>query len=291
MPVRATATLPRVEQRLRFDPELVRKYDRPGPRYTSYPPAPNFTPAVGPAAYAGALAASNTADACGGPPADLSLYVHLPFCRQLCAFCGCTMFVRRDRARGDLYLDTLERELDAVAPLLDRRRRVRQVHFGGGTPTFLSPAALERLVAMLEARFSFAPGAELGVEVHPNETRREHLEVLAAHGWNRISVGVQDVDARVQEAIRRVQPFAVTRRVVDDARALGFRSVNVDLIYGLPYQSVASFAATVETVLALAPDRLACYSFAYLPERLRHQRLLPAAASRRRERSWPSWRG
>jgi oxygen-independent coproporphyrinogen-3 oxidase len=267
-----------MDQQLVFDPELVRKYDRPGPRYTSYPTAPNFTPAVGAAAYAAALRASNAGDSHGGPPADLSLYVHLPFCRHLCTFCGCTMVVRRDPARSFLYLDKLERELDRVAPLVARSRQVRQVHFGGGTPTFLPPAALDRLIRMLKARFSFADDAELGIEVHPNATRREHLEALAAHGWNRISVGIQDFDEEVQRAIRRVQPYELTRRVIEDARALGFRSVNADLIYGLPHQTVERFAATVATLLGLVPDRIACYNFAFLPERMRHQRLLPAGA-------------
>ncbi len=267
-----------MDQQVVLDPALVRKYDRPGPRYTSYPTAPNFTAAVGPAAYREALVASNEGDALGGPAADLSLYVHLPFCRHLCSFCGCTMFVRRDPRRGLEYLDRLGGELDAVAPLVNRRRVVRQVHFGGGTPTFLPPEGLDRLARMLEERFTFAPDAELGVEVHPNETRPAHREARAAHGWNRISVGVQDFDAEVQRAIRRVQPLAVTRRVIEDARALGFASVNADLIYGLPHQTVARFTATIDELLALAPDRIACYSFAYLPDRMRHQRLLPQAA-------------
>ncbi len=267
-----------MDQRLSFDLGLIRKYDVPGPRYTSYPTAPNFTPATGPEAYAEALRRSNDADPFGGPPADLSLYVHLPFCEQLCYFCGCNLVVRRDHARSYPYLDRLERELDAVASRIDRRRVVRQVHFGGGTPTFLPPDALDRLIRALKARFTFADDAERGVEVHPNETRREHLQVLASHGWNRLSLGVQDFDEEVQRAINRIQPESLTRQTIEDARALGFASVNVDLIYGLPHQTVGRFARTVETVIGLRPDRIAVYNFAYLPDLLKHQRLLPEAA-------------
>lgn len=262
-----------------FDATLIRKYDKPGPRYTSYPTAPNFSAAVGPDDVAAEYRRSNTADALGGPPAALSLYVHLPFCEKLCYFCGCNMVVRRDHTRSFPYLDAVEREMDTVAALVDRRRPVRQVHFGGGTPTFLPPEALGRLVSMLKARFTFAADAELGVEAHPNETRREHLEVLAANGWNRLSLGVQDLDEKVQRTINRVQPLEVTQRCIEDARELGFRSINVDLIYGLPFQTPAKFAATVDTVIRrLSPDRLAVYNFAFLPDMIKHQRLLPGEA-------------
>lgn len=268
-----------MDQRAQFDSALIRKYDKPGPRYTSYPTAPNFTSAVGPDQIAAEYRKSNTADALGGPPAGLSLYVHLPFCEKLCYFCGCNMVVRRDHTRSFPYLDAVEREMDTVAAMVDRRRPVRQVHFGGGTPTFLPPEALERLVKMLKSRFTFAPDAELGVEAHPNETRREHLQVLATNGWNRLSLGVQDLDDAVQRSINRVQPLEVTQRCIEDARALGFTSVNVDLIYGLPFQTPAKFEATVDTVIRrLSPDRLAVYNFAYLPDMIKHQRLLPAEA-------------
>lgn len=269
----------RLDQRLQFDAALVRKYDKPGPRYTSYPTAPNFSAAVGPEDVAAEYRRSNDGDAFGGPPAGISLYVHLPFCEKLCYFCGCNMVVRRDHSRSYPYLDAVEREMDAVAALVDRRRPVKQVHFGGGTPTFLPPDALDRLVKMLTSRFTFASDAELGVEAHPNETRREHLEVLASHGWNRLSLGMQDLDETVQRVINRVQPLELTQRCIEDARELGFTSINVDLIYGLPHQDVKKFAATVDTTIRrLAPDRLAVYSFAYLPDMIKHQRLLPADA-------------
>ena len=267
-----------MDQRPVFDLELIRRYDKPGPRYTSYPTAPNFTPQVDADALARTVRESNAADPLGGPPPDLSLYVHLPFCERLCYFCGCNMVVRRDHARSYPYLDKLEREMDAWAALVSRKRKVRQAHFGGGTPTFLPPDALDRLIVSLKGRFEFAPDAELGVEVHPNETRREHLEVMARHGWNRISMGVQDFDEEVQRTINRVQPEELTRRTVEDARELGYRSVNVDLIYGLPHQTVKRFATTVDKVLAMSPDRLAVFNFAFLPDLLKHQRLLPEAA-------------
>src|SRR5207253_1631597 len=157
----------------------------------------------------------------------------------------------------------------------DRRRKVRQAHFGGGTPTFLPPPVLDRLVRMLKARFDFAPDAELSVEVHPNETRHEHLEVLARHGWNRLSMGMQDFDEEVQRTINRIQPESLTQQTITDARELGFHSVNMDLIYGLPFQSVKRFGPTVDKVLAMSPDRVAVYNFAFLPEMIKHQKLLP----------------
>lgn len=268
-----------MDQKAQFDAALIRKYDKPGPRYTSYPTAPNFSPNVGPDEIAAEYRRSNASDPLGGPPPGLSLYVHLPFCEKLCYFCGCNMVVRRDHTRSYPYLDSVERELDTVAAIVDRRRPVRQVHFGGGTPTFLPPDALERLVKMLKSRFTFAPDAELGVEAHPNETRREHLEILAKNGWNRLSLGVQDLDETVQRVINRVQPLEVTQRCIEDARELGFTSINVDLIYGLPFQTLQKFEQTVDvTIRRLSPDRLAVYNFAYLPDMIKHQRLLPAAA-------------
>src|SRR5688500_14442102 len=267
-----------MDQRPVFDAELIRRYDKPGPRYTSYPTAPNSAAKVGAEELARAVKESNTADPLGGPAPDLSLYAHLPFCERLCYFCGCNMVVRRDHARSYPYLDKMERELDAWAALVSKKRKVKQVHFGGGTPTFLPPDALDRLIVALKSRFDFAPDAELGVEVHPNETRREHLEVLSKHGWKRLSMGVQDFDEEVQRTINRIQPEELTRRTVEDARDLGYQSINVDLIYGLPHQTVKRFALTVDKVLSMSPDRFAVFNFAYLPDMLKHQRLLPEAA-------------
>ncbi len=258
----------------KFDRELIEKYDRPGPRYTSYPTAPHFSPEFGAAAVAEILRETNAASA----PPDLSLYVHLPFCEKLCYFCGCNMLVRSDHERSFPYLDNLEKELDTVAKFVKPGRKVRQAHFGGGTPTFLPPEALDRLCAALRSRFDFAPDAELGIEVHPNETRPEHFDALQKHGWTRLSLGIQDFDPRVQLAVNRIQPYELTRDCIVAARARGFTSVNVDLMYGLPHQSVTGFAKTIDQVLTLAPDRIALFNFAYLPEMIKHQSLIDAAA-------------
>ncbi len=258
----------------KFDRKLIEKYDRPGPRYTSYPTAPNFTPAFGPDEQAGMLRETNAADS----PPDISLYVHLPFCEKLCYFCGCNMMVRSDHERSYPYLDNLEKELDTVAMYVKPGRRVRQAHFGGGTPTFLPPDAMDRLCISLKARFDFAPDAELGIEVHPNETRPEHFDVLQSHGWTRLSLGIQDFNPETQKAVNRIQPYELTRDCIVAARARGFDSVNVDLIYGLPYQTVAEFDKSIDLVLTLNPDRIALFNFAYLPDMIKHQALIPPEA-------------
>jgi oxygen-independent coproporphyrinogen-3 oxidase len=258
----------------RFDRASLRKYDRPGPRYTSYPTAPMFRDDFGAAGYEGLLRRS----ALSGAP--LSLYVHVPFCDTRCLFCGCNVTIARDRNRARTYLAHLQKEVARVAALAGAgERQVVQVHWGGGTPTFLPPEGIAELDAMLRRSFSFAPDVEYGVEVDPRRCTPEQLDALAAAGVNRLSLGVQDVDPRVQAAVHRIQPLEMTREVVDGARRRGIRSLNVDLIYGLPHQTVESFAATVESVLeALAPDRLAVFNFAYLPDVLHHQRALDPAA-------------
>jgi oxygen-independent coproporphyrinogen-3 oxidase len=258
-----------------FDRALIKKYDRPGPRYTSYPPAPHFSDDFGPADYRGLLAASARA----GRP--LSLYVHLPFCRHRCLYCGCNVQIARDRGRGHSYLEVLAREVAAVAAALGAgkgEREVVQVHWGGGTPTFLVPDDLRALMALLRRHFHFAPNAEIGVEVDPRECSPEHLDALAEGGVNRLSLGVQDLDDEVQQAVRRVQPAELVRAVMEGARARGMTSLNVDLIYGLPHQTPARFAETVDEVLAMAPDRLAVFNFAYLPAMFPHQKALDTGA-------------
>lgn len=256
-----------------LDRRLVRKYDGPGPRYTSYPPAPAFQESFGPAEHAALLAAS----ARGGAP--LSLYVHVPFCATRCLFCGCNVVVSRDRGWGERYLPLLEREMELAADGLGaEHREVVQIHWGGGTPTFLPPRDLARLMAAIRRRFRLAAGCEISVEVDPREASPAHLDALAGAGINRLSLGVQDLDPNVQRAIRRIQSAELTRGVVEGARGRGIAGINVDLIYGLPYQSVPGFLATVREVLEMSPDRLAIYNFAYLPTRLRHQRALDPAA-------------
>ena len=249
--------------------DLLRRYNVPGPRYTSYPTAPVWREGFGAREYDEILATS------GRRRAPLSLYVHIPFCESLCYFCACTVVITSNHSVEEPYLDLLEREIDWTAARAGgREREVVQLHWGGGTPTYFSPERISRLAAKLQAAFAFAPDAEVGIEVDPRVTTTSHLEALARAGFNRLSMGVQDFDPDVQRAIHRVQPFEDTRDLVATARSLGFESVNVDLIYGLPLQTRASFEATVDRVLEIAPDRVALYSYANVPWLKKHQRLL-----------------
>jgi oxygen-independent coproporphyrinogen III oxidase len=265
----AVAPLPAI----RFDRRLLRRYDRPGPRYTSYPTAPWFGAGFGPEEHAALLAASR------GAPLPLSLYVHVPFCETRCFFCGCNVTVSRNRERARDYLELLAAEMALAAPLLGAgERRTIQVHWGGGTPNFLPAADLARLAAAIRRHFRLAPECEFSVEIDPRTCGPEQLDALAAAGVNRLSLGIQDFDPRVQEAVNRVQPAEVTWEVLAGARRRGIASVNVDLIYGLPYQTPESFRRTVGEVVEMAPDRVAVFNFAYLPAMFRHQRVIPAAA-------------
>jgi oxygen-independent coproporphyrinogen-3 oxidase len=260
-------------QPVEFDRELIKKYDRPGPRYTSYPTAPHFSDDFGPEDYAALLRESRA------EMRPLSLYVHVPFCRTRCFFCGCNVTIARDPERASRYLPLLDREMDRVAELVDApRRRATQIHWGGGTPTFVSPDEVRELMASIRRRFPLAEGCEIGVEVDPRRTSDEHLDALAESGVNRLSLGLQDLDPQVQEAVNRVQPAELTWHVLEGARRRGMDSVNVDLIYGLPHQTPESFAATVEEVVRMSPDRVALFNFAYLPQTFAHQRTLDEAA-------------
>jgi len=259
---------------LEFDADLIRKYDGFGPRYTSYPTADRFHAGFGEKDYREHLAIRNASRSAQ----PLSLYVHLPFCNTICYYCACNKVITSNRSRAAPYVQRIEQEVARVADLIEGVAPVVQVHWGGGTPTFLPARELGALGALLRDAFPFDPEVEFGVEVDPRRCTDEQLDALAAAGVNRLSMGVQDVDPRVQQAVHRVQPFAETRAVVEGARARGIRSLNVDLIYGLPHQTAASFARTVEAVLALRPDRFAIFNFAYLPDLLRHQRALDAGA-------------
>lgn len=252
-----------------FDPEMIRRYDVAGPRYTSYPTAPHFHEGHGPAAFHENLKRPEVAD-----PAEASLYFHLPFCRSVCYFCACNVTFTNNRQSGLAYADGLRREMDLLLKGLGRAPKVRQLHWGGGTPTFSPPEILDELAGAIRERFTWADGAEIGVEVDPRETTPAHLEVLARHGFNRISMGVQDFDEGVQKAVNRRQPYEKTADTITTARGLGFESVNVDLIYGLPRQTFDTFGDTIRRVLDLAPDRVALFNFAYLPEMVRHQRVI-----------------
>ncbi len=257
--------------------ELLDRYNVQGPRYTSYPTAPEWSPSVGPSDYE---AACERANRLGRP---VSVYLHLPFCDEQCWFCGCFMKIvpKPDRAgesRAEIhgYLGDLHAEMDRVAASIDRSRPVVQVHWGGGTPTYLTPDQADELAAHLFESLPLATGAEVSVEVDPRITSARHLEVLRRRGFNRVSMGVQDFDPEVQELINRVQPFELTRDLVEAARALSYESLNLDLIYGLPGQRRAGFEKSVGQILTLSPDRVAMYSYAHVPWLKRPQRVLAA---------------
>ena len=258
---------------------LLEKYSKPGPRYTSYPTAPYFHTGFTEADWRRELEA--TQDACRG----LSLYVHIPFCDTLCYYCGCNMIATGEYDKATRYLGFLEREMDRVAALTDPRRQVRQLHWGGGTPTYLRPDDIQKLMGLIRARFQIASDAEMGCEADPRELSRDHLAALRESGFNRLSLGVQDLDEQVQKAVNRVQPEALIAKVYGWARELGFASINMDLIVGLPHQNVASFSHTLDRVLDWAPDRFAIFSYAHVPWMKKHQKLineadLPAFATR-----------
>lgn len=248
---------------------LIERFDRPGPRYTSYPTAVDFHDGIDEDLYRQHLRAANQ-----NADAPLSLYVHLPFCEARCLFCACNVIISPDKGKALGYLDLLEREIDMVVAELPDRRQVSQLHLGGGTPTYQSPEQLHRLLRKLEEHFEFIEGAELAVEVDPRVTTREHLAALAEHGFNRISLGVQDLTHEVQEVIHRIQSEEMTRQLVETARELGFQGVNVDLIYGLPNQTVPTFEATVQSVIDMGADRAAVYSFALVPWIKGHQKMM-----------------
>jgi len=251
-----------------IDPVLIRKYDISGPRYTSYPTADRFVEAFGEATYRYWLSSRNI----GGIINPLSLYLHVPFCSNVCFYCACNKQVTRDRSKAVQYVKYLQREVELTADLLDDNREVSQVHWGGGTPTYLSRDDTRSLCKMLAAQFDIAPDCEYSIEVDPREIQPDSMAFLAELGFNRVSLGVQDFDPAVQKAIHRVQPVEMTGRVTEAARTAGFRSINFDLIYGLPKQSLDSFNATLDSVLALDPDRIALYSYAHLPAKFPPQR-------------------
>ncbi|MGA0613026.1 oxygen-independent coproporphyrinogen III oxidase [Caldimonas sp. KR1-144] len=258
-----------------IDAELLRRFSKGGPRYTSYPTADRFVEAFGAEQYLQALAQRREGGALhGGEP--LSVYVHIPFCESLCYYCACNKVVTRQHGRAEPYLAALETEMALQAQALGPHRPVAQLHLGGGTPTFLSDAELLRLMTSLRRSFALQPGAECSIEVDPRTVDTSRLAWLAELGFNRISFGVQDLDAAVQQAVHRVQPLEQIEALMRDARALGFESINVDLIHGLPRQTTASFARTVREIARLRPDRIALYAYAHLPQRFKPQRRIVA---------------
>jgi oxygen-independent coproporphyrinogen-3 oxidase len=261
-------------ERFTVSEELLKRFDKPGPRYTSYPTAVEFHPGVGATDYRDKLAEANAA----GADAPLSLYMHLPFCEHRCLFCGCHVVITKKEAVAARYLEYLKREIDLVAEQLPDRRSVVQLQWGGGTPTYFTPAQLRDLFEHTTRHFRMAPGAEIAVEVDPRVTTREHLEELAALGFNRLSLGVQDLTPEVQEAITRNQSVEQTRVLMESAREVGFtEGINVDLIYGLPRQQLDTFEQSLRQVIELRPERVAVYSFAYVPWIRGHQKKIDKA--------------
>ena len=257
--------------------DLLRRLDGPGPRYTSYPTADRFVEAFGAVQYERALRARAEGAAGGAGAAALSVYVHIPFCESVCYYCACNKVVTRDHTRSGPYLDALEREIALHVAVLGARQPVTQLHLGGGTPTFFNDAELTRLMQMLRGAFGITASAEVSIEVDPRTADPQRLQHLRDLGFNRLSFGVQDFDPAVQRAVHRVQSEESVRELVVAAREIGFRSTNVDLIYGLPQQTADSFARTVQQVCQLRPDRIALYAYAHLPQRFKPQRRIDAA--------------
>ena len=239
--------------------DFVNRYNRPGPRYTSYPTAPVWTDSYGPADLESAMRSAEL------KKSPVSLYMHLPFCESLCLFCACNVIIRKDKSGTPPYLSILKKEIDHIASRVSSDREVTQFHWGGGTPTYLSPEQIEDLFSYSRERFTFAPDAEIGIEVDPRVTSSAHMDIIRKMGFNRLSMGIQDFKPEVQKAVHRVQPYELTRDLIANARQLGFDSINVDLIYGLPHQTGESFAHTVEQIVSLSPDRIAMFSYAHVP--------------------------
>ncbi|MFN9746628.1 MAG: oxygen-independent coproporphyrinogen III oxidase [Betaproteobacteria bacterium] len=271
-------------QDVRLTDEQLARLDVPGPRYTSYPTADRFVEAFGSDQYRQALRQRATGARVGGVP-PLSLYVHIPFCESVCYYCACNKIITKHKSRGAEYLYWIEREVEMHVAELGSSQPVSQLHLGGGSPTFLSDDELGSLMGLLRRSFRVLPGAELSIEVDPRTASPERLRNLAGMGFNRVSFGVQDFDPEVQQAVHRVQSFEMVQELVGEARALGFGSINADLIYGLPRQTPESFRRTIAQVAQLRPSRIALYAYAHLPERFKPQRRIhPAELPRGEQR-------
>jgi oxygen-independent coproporphyrinogen-3 oxidase len=259
---------------LKVDLDLVQKYNVAGPRYTSYPPATKFTDALAWPELAEKILENNKTDR------DLSLYFHIPFCETLCWFCGCTTVITLNHSQGQTYINYLEKEVAQMATLINPRRKAVQLHFGGGSPTFLAPDEIRRLGDIIHKHFTFSTDIEAGVEIDPRRLTRDHVVALREVGFNRASLGVQDFDPTVQQAVHRIQPREMTQQTIDWLREMEFASINLDLIYGLPHQTVESFNRTLDIVLGMQPDRLAVFSYAHVPwvkpaQKILEQKVLP----------------
>ena len=257
-----------------FQEDLINRYDRPGPRYTSYPPATEFHDQISESDYRNWARLSNEEPI----PKSLSLYFHIPFCSSICYYCACNKVITKNKERAEPYLQDLYREIEIQASLFDTDREVRQLHWGGGTPGFLSHQQSQQLMEKIARHFRLISDGDTdySIELDPRVIAKDGISHLRGLGFNRISIGVQDLDEKVQKAVNRVQSLETTSRVIDDARRHGMRSVNIDLIYGLPHQTLESFAATLDRIIDLNPDRIAMYNYAHLPHRFPPQRRIQA---------------
>lgn len=270
-----------------FNEDLIRRYDKSGPRYTSYPTAIQFHENFTESDYCNAAEQTNTLSRQESSPRPLSLYFHIPFCNTVCFYCGCNKVVTKDRTRALPYLERLHKEIALQAELFDQNRMVEQLHWGGGTPTFISHEEMRELMRVTRQHFTLADDdrGEYSIEIDPREVTRETIALLREIGFNRLSLGVQDFDPQVQKAVNRIQPEALTLAALNAAREEGFKSISIDLIYGLPFQSAASFQSTIDKILTASPDRLSVFNYAHLPEMFKPQRRinaedLPSAAEK-----------
>jgi oxygen-independent coproporphyrinogen-3 oxidase len=251
-----------------IDLEILKKYNQPGPRYTSYPTAPLFSSEFTARDFKQEIIETNLETS-----SDISLYFHFPFCESLCYFCGCNMMVSRDRTLIREYNERLKKEIDALAPLISKSRRVSQMHWGGGTPSYLTPDEILDVGEFIKSKFNFADDIEASVEIDPRGLTRAHVAAFRQIGFNRTSLGVQDFNPQVQETINRIQPEDITRQTIEWVREFGFGSINLDLIYGLPFQTLESFRQTVEKVIDISPDRIAVFNYAHVPWLKKHQNI------------------
>lgn len=258
-----------------IDIGILKRFNRPGPRYTSYPTAPMFSSEFTFDDFEHEVRDTNRGDE---SESDLSLYFHFPFCERLCYFCGCNMMVTRDRGMINEYNSYLKREIEMLAPMISEKRTVSQMHWGGGTPSYLMPDEIADIGGFIRDHFRFNEDTEASVEIDPRGLTKEHMQAFRSLGFNRTSLGVQDFNQQVQEAINRTQSEEITRQTVEWSRELGFRSINLDLIYGLPHQTLDSFEVTVDKIIDISPDRIAVFNYAHVPWLKKHQNLLASDA-------------
>jgi len=251
-----------------IDINLIKKYDKPGPRYTSYPPAPAFISSFTADDFLHHLKENN------GTNSELSLYYHIPFCDTLCYFCGCNMLITHSRERIAEYLEYLRREMELSAPHFNKKRKVEQLAWGGGTPSYLNPDEIISLANTIKEHFNFADNIEASVEIDPRGLTFNHMQAFRECGFNRVSMGIQDFEQKVQEAVNRIQPEEITRDAVQWSRKLGFKSINLDMIYGLPYQTLESFEKNLKKIIDISPERIAVFNFAHVPWLKSHQKLI-----------------